>query len=425
MHRSRSTENADRLLKTETQLAQKATNFLGGARKFMAALGTLCFVAAFVASFLVEQQPDPKIMAALENIQRTANQTLAAVGEVKKQLDAIAVTLDRIEKQILSLKCGTSVKLLVEPRAYIQDKYDTYNQTLLPLIKEAASRRVEPAASTVDAVDSWANEVILHMGEKINTIGIILAGDEGLSQDMTLISECGRAFANDVAAQKPLPVDDRTVYNQILPLTATMLMMVHRGANLLTEAHEWRAQRAYRAALKSYVTSSCAGNITLCPSFGTVDMPLSLGELCAMARANASSGLPYSVAEFDCRESNRIADKVRAVTLRAMELMGAPYSFGDKPGEGVRLVLGADVLPPSNKSKPLPDYAQSSVWLVPASPGAFDPACTFPNATAESGCSLIGDFDDTTGASWAHLKYPLGIDAKLWQATPAPWLVMR
>jgi hypothetical protein len=253
-------------------------------------------------------------------------------------------------------------------------------------------------------------------------IGDIVAGNAPtFPVAFSLIAECGRSFANDAANSDPFAADDRTVSNQITLVTSALLMIVQRAATMLSEAHSWRAQRAYRAALGDYVASSCGGNITLCPSFGTYEMPFDLGDLCARALANTSSTLPYSAALVGCREANRTNYLARDITLRAMMVLGAPHSWGDTPGEGVRLVLGTDVVRPENVTvKRLP-----SMWLVPASPGAFDPACTLPNATAEAGCSLVGDFHDTSGSTWAHLQYPLGIEAKYWQASPEPWIYMR
>jgi hypothetical protein len=404
----------------------------------MAFLGTFIFISTLVASFLIPQQPDPQIMKALDDIQRTANQTLELVGRVKDELDIIQNTLKDIDNKLDKVACGDSINALKSPRSFIDPLYDKYFSTLLPQVQLYASAGVELPQSTIDDVDGWVTEVIEGMEVKMNLTLSLLAGtdDDGdTTKSLTAIETCGRNFANNAIAKKQAtnkknqtltqpPFDDRLVYDQIQKFTTVYLNVAHRAATALTEAHSWQAQKRYNTALRNYVASSCSGNITLCPTFGTIDMPLSLGEVCARVKANPVSSLPYKEAGDDCKEIDRIASRVRDATLRTMELLGSPHSWGDTPGEGVRLVLGTDVLAP-NTTNPLPDYTKYSAWLVPASPGAFDPACTFPNATAEAGCSLVGDFDDTTGATWAHLYYPLGIDAKLWQATPFPWLIMR
>lgn len=400
---------------------------LGGARKVLAFLGTVAWVGTFIAGFLMESEPDPKLLDAIDAVGRMANETLTLVKDIKTELNVIQTTLKRIEDKIDRLACGTSVKLLVDARNDIETKWDAYNATLLPLVQDRVQLRQPLSPSLTQSVDEWATSVIASTERSMRDVGEVLAGSDALSVDFSLIAECGRSFANDAAASNPFSADDRVAYDQIVTLTATLLMVVNRAATLLSEAHSWRAQRAYRAALVDYVSSSCGGNITACPSFGTDDMPLALGQLCARAVADTSSALPYSAALVSCRESERVNDDARGITVRAMEALGAPHSWGDVPGEGARLVLGTDVVRPGDGDVPF--YAPST-WLVPASPGAFDPACTLPNATAEAGCSLVGDFDDTSNSAWMHLKYPLGIDAKLWQIRPespnlGPWTIMR
>ena len=265
-------------------------------------------------------------MAALDTIFIATNQTLNLVKDIKAELDVIQTTLKRIEDKIDKLKCGTSIKLLVDSRNDIEARWDAYNNTLLPLVQDRARLRQPLPASLSESVDEWTTGVIGSTERSMRNIGDVLAGIDALPVDFSLIAECGRAFANDAAALNPFPADDRVVYNQILTLTATLLMIVNRAATMLTEAHSWRAQTAYKTALTAYIASSCSGNITLCPSFGTSDMPFDLGLVCAQATANTSSSLPYSAALVSCSEKNRVDGIARDMTLRAMKLLGAPYS---------------------------------------------------------------------------------------------------
>lgn len=414
--------NVEKDLKAETLVAQKATNLLGNVRRVMAALGTLAFIGTFIAGFLIPSQPDPAIMQALGTIQTVVNQTYALLQDVKAELGIIEGTLDEIKKLISKEACATPLQILARDFATIDSLWGEYNDTHLPLVQRKAVLRQALSPGETDAVDDWAKRVVDKVEISMTTIGNVFSGSKEISDDQTVIASCGQYFARQAADSDPFAADDRVASYQLTALTATVLMDVNRAATLLSEAHSWRAQRIYSAALGSFVKTNCSGNITLCPSFGTPDMPIALGELCGRALADPNSALPYGEAWSDCKESERVGTLARDITMRAMELMGAPHSWGDNPGEGVRLVLGTDVVRYGNNSLP---FKAPSVWLVPASPGAFDPACTLPNATAEAGCSLVGDFDDTSNSNWMHLKYPLAIDAKYWQASPEPWLAMR
>lgn len=388
----------------------------------MAVLGTAAFIGTFIASFFIESQPDPKIMAALDTIQVVVNQTYALLKDVRAELDVIEGTLAEIKDQILSLECASLLQQRVDNFATIDKYFNDYNTTNLPLVQRKALAKQALTPTEAAEIDGWASNVVDNVEKSMLAIGYALAGNDVIRPDQTVIASCGKFFAREAAKSDPFSADDRVAYFQSTSLTASMLMIVNRAANLLSEAHLWRAQRAYRTALGSYLTANCSGNITLCPTFGTPDMPIALGELCARALADPSSALPYSAAWTSCNLNKAIEKNARDITLRAMELLGAPYSWGEVPGQGVRLVLGTDVVRYQNTSVP---YFLPSMWLVPASPGAFDPACTLPNATAGAGCSLVGDFGDTSNATWAHLSYPLGIEAKYWQASPDPWAIMR
>ena len=355
-----------------------------------------------------------------------AQDTLNGVNEIKDDLKRVNQTLTEIESKIDKLSCATSIKLLSEPRAWIKARWGTYNGTLLPLMQTYATRLgTPPPSSFADRVDEWAKQVIDGGEDRINTIAAILMGDTPLLADFSLIAECGRAFADEVRKDKPFAADDRVLWNRLTQLTALLTTDVANVNTMLSEAYSWRATKAYRAALDKHASTVCGGNLTACPTFGTADMPLALGELCSLAVANDSAALPSSAATWDCRESDRVNDLTRNYIITGLELMGAPLSRGGDSGVGERLVLGTDVLVSATDRASRDIFNLPTMWLVPASPGAFDSACTLPNATAEAGCSLVGDHADTTNTAWAHLHYPLGYHASLWEASPDPWLIMR
>lgn len=67
-----------------------------------------------------------------------------------------------------------------------------------------------------------------------------------------------------------------------------------------------------------------------------------------------------------------------------LELLGEPYSSGDAPGEGVRLLLGSDALGIGSKV--------TTRWLLPASAAAFDARCAGRDlgAAVDAGCPMMG-----------------------------------
>lgn len=77
--------------------------------------------------------------------------------------------------------------------------------------------------------------------------------------------------------------------------------------------------------------------------------------------------------------------------IAQLELIGMPYSSGFDAGEGVRLVLGSDIM----GVKGVANKAQIDVptrWLIPASVAAFDPRCNKADmdAALADGCVLLG-----------------------------------
>jgi hypothetical protein len=79
--------------------------------------------------------------------------------------------------------------------------------------------------------------------------------------------------------------------------------------------------------------------------------------------------------------------------LAQLELLGMPLSAGDLPGEGVRLVLGSDVMPVRGKvNNQVLGFDIPTRWLLPASVAAFDPRCNKADmdAALADGCTLLG-----------------------------------
>lgn len=109
--------------------------------------------------------------------------------------------------------------------------------------------------------------------------------------------------------------------------------------------------------------------------------------------------------------------------MQQTEIMGQPFSQGEA-GQGIRLLIGADLAPfkayvPTNYS----DLANQTLtaatfptrWLLPASPGEFDPRCSSSSVEEAdaAGCPLVG--------TWASCTTGCGLDPQqeaLWAALP-------
>lgn len=139
--------------------------------------------------------------------------------------------------------------------------------------------------------------------------------------------------------------------------------------------------------------------------------------------------------------TNQIYDNLMA----QLDLLGSPLSFGDQPGEGLRLLLGSEVLgfealgvDDRNAEGPtLKGRITESRWLIPASLEAFDPRCTFavPADAARLGCSTVGvfrscgmgcNFDIEQEGLWRQLERRLGYPIELFSvAGTEVWTDLR
>ena len=209
---------------------------------------------------------------------------------------------------------------------------------------------------------------------------------------------------------------------------------------MLTEAHHWRAQSRYTERMAEVIRSSCNSTLTgACAAWSTPNLHVDPQQTCDFAlslnltTADPVSSAPLLAARSSCQALERQRNDARFQIVRALELLGAPYSYGDDAGDGARLVLGTDFTLGQDKRDALKgkglDVAETiSTWLVPASPRAFDKACSaalFPDPDGRSNCTLFGKHGDG-GESWSGLGSPLGYAASLWE--PAgfdTWFTLR
>ena len=209
---------------------------------------------------------------------------------------------------------------------------------------------------------------------------------------------------------------------------------------MLTEAHHWRAQRRYAQRLAEVIQSSCNSTLTgACPVWSSTTLHVDPQDTCEFAialnitEADPVSSSPLLAARSECETLQVARNEARFRIVRSLELVGAPYSFGDSAGAGARLVLGTDYTLGALKRQEINRTGlgvaeTASVWLVPASPGAFDEACLAPPTSdpkVSSNCTLLGQHGDG-GESWSGLGHPLGYSASLWKpAGIETWFTLR
>ena len=126
--------------------------------------------------------------------------------------------------------------------------------------------------------------------------------------------------------------------------------------------------------------------------------------------------------------TNQVYDNLQA----QVELLGQPLSFGDGPGEGLRLLLGSEVLgfealgvdDRDAEAPKLKGRITESRWLLPASLQKFDPRCALatPADGLRLGCSTVGvfrscgmgcNFDIEQEGLWRMLERRLGYPIEL------------
>ena len=208
---------------------------------------------------------------------------------------------------------------------------------------------------------------------------------------------------------------------------------------MVTEAYHWRAQSRYTQRMAEVIRSSCNSSLTeACAAWSARNLHVDPQQMCDFAIAlNVSdadpSSSPLLAARSSCTSLEIARADARFQIVRSLELGGAPYSFGDSAGAGARLVLGTDFTLSAKKSNELNQAGleaakTASVWLVPASPGAFDEACLAPPTSdpkVSSNCTLLGQHGDG-GESWSGLGHPLGYAASLWKpAGIETWFTLR
>lgn len=120
------------------------------------------------------------------------------------------------------------------------------------------------------------------------------------------------------------------------------------------------------------------------------------------------------------------------VQVAQIAFAGLPLSDGDV-GQGVRLLLGADLLPGTS----VPGLTEQTEWLFPANIAEFDPRCASKSVAEadRAGCALVGTFKScATGCNldpqrerrWLDLDLPSGYPLSNWTvATWGPWQALR
>jgi len=387
-------------------------------------------------------------MASLKTIQIVTNETLSRVKDVQATLGRMTKELDNLENLINKFSCDTALDGALMYVGKIRTSWDTYidlSEQLTTAVSCDPDRALldncDPDRELLDRIEKWVDGVIQPGTSPVET-AIIIIGAKIADEDNPqsgLLTRCGALSQSNYEKGRPLPYDDRALYRDLSKIITSLVTWQARGLHLMTEAYHWKAATAYHNRLRSAVANTCGSVLnTTCSEWTANTVFVDLNAMCVAALGlPTASRSPLQAAVTYCRSIQSKRDDVRRSVARSLELLGAPYSTGDTPGDGARLIVGVDytlsdaardVLQNDNKDSKIPYYPSTTRYLVPASLAQFDPRCEGSNVSvmAAKGCSLLGDASDTSNTAWATLKAPLGYPADLWQpAGIEPWATLR
>ena len=439
----------------------------------------------------------------LNEISQTTREILDSVRRIESTLENIEVEIQNLgnflSQKIDSQVCTSAISKIGGPAgpierisarwvAYMKDDgpRDALKQTF-ELIRNGTSDIPDPAP----VYDRWAQKVLsenIEFGieDAVDTLHANLVPsdrqvDRNFYFDQPLIKSCANAILNSWKLKDPgmkLPFDDRQYFSDITKIVRYYTLWMARGLLMIQEAWMFRAQeRALKAWMVYQKVTGCGTNSS---SVGRSNCSLDATQLpygplfCVQLKAADKAhpeigfGRGFLSALAACKEFDKSTEKITNYTYALQDYAGIPYSWGDKNGEGVRLVLGSDVLgrnaaifdpftsspfyrlfkPPffAVSEIPINQYTRTE-WLVAASPNAFfDRVCipgNLPGNFSEDTrqklqCranpsdpfgtyglqSIAGvNFEGSTRfASFFPQGYPLGYQSDLWQpAGSAVW----
>ena len=246
----------------------------------------------------------------------------------------------------------------------------------------------------------------------------------GSEFDQPVIKTCALAILNQWALKDPqwkYPFDDRQYFSPINKIVRYYTLWMARGLQMIQEAWMFRAQeRALKAWMVYQNVTGCGTNSS---SVGRSNCSLDATQLpygplfCVQLKAADKAhpeigfGRGFFSALAACKEFDKSTEKITNYTYELQDYAGIPYSWGDKNGEGVRLVLGSDVLGRNaaifdpyttspfyalfkspffavSENLPINQYTRTE-WLVAASPNAFFDLDCIPG-------NLPGNFSEDT-----------------------------
>jgi hypothetical protein len=275
-----------------------------------------------------------------------------------------------------------------------------------------------------NSVNDWAEEILKPgYGAREAAIAIMmgLQGPDPSARAQGLISRCGRNIVTGVQnMQAALPFDDRLWFGTMTALVTMYVTWQTRALQLIREARHWRAVQLYKVALNHSIATTCGGVLNASCSVWT---PESLQpdpeQLCNSATdpdLALNSTNPVLVARSECNDLKADETRFQQWILSHYIDAGVPLSTGDRPGDGLRLVLGTDILVSDTVKKDQNVRVLETRYLVPASLAAFDPRCQGSTVAelASQGCSVLGGPEDDN-TRWTDTPYRLGHPSRTWK----------
>lgn len=307
---------------------------------------------------------------------------------------------------------------------------DEFGGGYVATLAEYARAQVQLPPDVLKKVNDWANDIL---DDKLGARHAAIAIQQGLQgpdgfPDQGIIARCGASFVSNVqTAQMALPFDDRVWFNSMAVLGTMYVTWQTRALQMIREARHWRAVQLYKDALNQSVATTCGGILSpSCPAWTPENVQPDADQLCLRATdpdLALNSTSPVLAARQECKDLKADEDRFHKWTVSQYEDMGVALSTGERPGDGLRLLLGVDYLVSENAQKDLkappgsdPFDGTRTRYLVPASLAAFDPRCQGSTVAelASNGCSVLGGPEDGN-ERWTDTTFRLGYPSRAWK----------
>lgn len=375
-------------------------------------------------------------------------QTLERVISLQESIKDVGKELQSITSLIQINICKTDEAkysdIVVRLNAlWIRYADDTRSDGILRILRDNLQRAEKDGwvglpPESLNKINLWADLVLNGAGgiydvytdlDSLNNF--LLNGAFGGS-----IATCSQAVLSlfqDPKTLKNSPLDDRQYYEPMLTWLIDKVVIQTQAVQMMSEAYLWKAQNAAMQRAQQMKV-----NLTL-------DL-LTSGDFCTQVVA-APVTSPLAAALDACQDAIATSSKIYNNIIAQLEYLGAPYSEGRAAGEGVRLLIGTNVMGVQGKAiinpngeesdQKLQPYNVNTTWLFAASVQAFDSRCNsrLVENAYKGACAAVGTFkscgsgcglDPVQEGRWRGLYYPLGYPSDAWfPATYEPWRDLR